>query len=40
MQAEVDTRNRDGERLPQVAQTAPAYATDVFRSVNAAADAQ
>ncbi len=33
MDAEVDTRNRDGERLPQVAQTAPAYATDVFRSV-------
>ena len=26
---------RDGERLPQVAQTAPAYATDVFDSVDA-----
>ena len=38
MEAEVDTRNRDGERLPQVAQTAPAYATDVFHSVDAAAD--
>jgi membrane fusion protein, multidrug efflux system len=38
MEAEVDTRNRDGERLPQVSQTAPAYATDVFRSVDAAAD--
>jgi membrane fusion protein (multidrug efflux system) len=38
MEAEVDTRNRDGERLPQAAQTAPAYATDVFRSVDAAAD--
>jgi membrane fusion protein, multidrug efflux system len=38
MEAEVDTKNRDGERLPQVAQTAPAYATDVFHSVDAAAD--
>jgi membrane fusion protein (multidrug efflux system) len=38
MVAEVDTKNRDGERLPQVAQTAPAYATDVFHSVDAAAN--
>jgi membrane fusion protein (multidrug efflux system) len=38
MEAEVDTKNRNGERLPQVAQTAPAYATDVFHSVDAAAD--
>jgi membrane fusion protein (multidrug efflux system) len=38
MEAEVDTRNRAGERLPQIAQTAPAYATDVFHSVDAAAD--
>jgi hypothetical protein len=38
MEAEVDTKNRDGERLPQVARTAPAYATDVFHSVDAAAD--
>src|SRR5439155_13511101 len=38
MEAEVDTKNRDGERLPQVAQTQPAYATDVFHSVDAAAD--
>ncbi len=38
MDAEVDTKNRDGERLPQVAQTAPAYSTDVFHSVDAAAD--
>ena len=30
MQADVDTRDRGGERLPQVAQTVPAYATDVF----------
>ena len=39
MEAEVDTHNRSGERLPQAAQSAPAYATDVFGSVNAAADA-
>jgi membrane fusion protein (multidrug efflux system) len=38
MEAEVDTKNRAGERLPQIAQTAPAYATDVFHSVDAAAD--
>ena len=38
MEAEVDTKNREGERLPQVAQTAPAYSTDVFHSVDAAAD--
>jgi len=38
MEAEVDTHDRGGERLPQVAQTAPAYATDVFHSVDAAAD--
>ena len=38
MEAEVDTRDRAGERLPQIAQTAPAYATDVFHSVDAAAD--
>jgi len=38
MEAEVDTKNRDGERLPQVGQTAPAYSTDVFHSVDAAAD--
>ena len=38
MEAEVDTRNRSGDRLPQVAQTAPAYATDVFRSLDATAD--
>jgi len=38
MDAEVDTKDRGGERLPQVAQTQPAYATDVFHSVDAAAD--
>jgi membrane fusion protein, multidrug efflux system len=38
MEAEVDTRNRSGGRLPQVSQTAPAYATEVFHSADAAAD--
>jgi membrane fusion protein, multidrug efflux system len=38
MEAEVDTHDRAGERLPRIAQTAPAYATDVFHSVDAAAD--
>ena len=37
MQVDVDTRHRDGVRLPQVAQTAPAYTTDVYDSVDAAA---
>src|SRR3989475_2610968 len=31
MQVEVDTHDRTGDRLPQLAQTAPAYATVVFR---------
>jgi len=31
MQVEVDTHDRSGDRLPQLAQAAPAYATDVFR---------
>jgi len=31
MQVEVDTHDRSGDRLPQIAQTVPAYATDVFR---------
>jgi membrane fusion protein (multidrug efflux system) len=31
MQVEVDTHDRQGERLPQLAQSAPAFATDVFR---------
>jgi membrane fusion protein (multidrug efflux system) len=30
MQVEVDTHERTGERLPQLAQRAPTYATDVF----------
>jgi membrane fusion protein, multidrug efflux system len=39
MEAEVDTSKRDGDPLPRVAQTAPTYATDVFRSADADADA-
>jgi membrane fusion protein (multidrug efflux system) len=30
MKAQVDTRKRDGARLPQLAQNVPAYSTDVF----------
>jgi len=30
IEAEVDTRDRGGDRLPQLAQTAPVYATGVF----------
>jgi membrane fusion protein (multidrug efflux system) len=32
MQAEVDTHERGGQRLPQLAQGAPGYATDVFHA--------
>jgi hypothetical protein len=32
MQVEVDTHERTGDRLPQVVQSAPTYATDVFHS--------
>jgi membrane fusion protein (multidrug efflux system) len=38
MQVEIDTHERGGERLPQVAQSAPLYATDVFGSVDSQAD--
>jgi membrane fusion protein (multidrug efflux system) len=38
MQAEVDTHQRNGDRLPQLAQSAPAYATDVFTSLDATAN--
>ena len=38
MQVEVDTHDRGGERLPQLVQSARAYATDVFGSVDATAD--
>jgi membrane fusion protein (multidrug efflux system) len=40
MKAEVAIKDRSGARLPRVAQTAPAYSTDVFHSVNALADAR
>ena len=40
MQVEVDTHERGGERLPQVAQAAPAYATGVFGSLGAEADSR
>jgi membrane fusion protein (multidrug efflux system) len=38
MTAVVDTHDRSGPRLPQVAQTTPAYATDVFQASDARAD--
>src|SRR5437667_11693826 len=34
MQAEVNTRRRNGDRLPQLAQGAPAYQTQVFHSLD------
>jgi membrane fusion protein, multidrug efflux system len=40
MKAEVSVRDGSGARLPQLAHTAPAYATDVFHSVDEAADAR
>jgi membrane fusion protein (multidrug efflux system) len=38
MQVEVDTHDRSGDRLPQVARSVPVYATDVFGSVDSLAD--
>jgi membrane fusion protein (multidrug efflux system) len=38
MQAEVDTHGRNGERLPQLPQSAMAYATDVFGAQDTVAD--
>jgi membrane fusion protein (multidrug efflux system) len=38
MQVDVDTRQRSGDRLPQLTQSTPAYATSVFRSVDEDAD--
>jgi membrane fusion protein (multidrug efflux system) len=38
MQVEVDTHQRDGNRMRQLVQDAPAYATDVFGSVDYAAN--
>ncbi|MGH8851434.1 MAG: efflux RND transporter periplasmic adaptor subunit [Casimicrobiaceae bacterium] len=40
MQAEVNTRERSGERLPQLPHPAQADATDVFRSLGDVADAR
>ncbi|MGH8140814.1 MAG: efflux RND transporter periplasmic adaptor subunit [Steroidobacteraceae bacterium] len=40
MKAEVAVRDGNGERLPEVAHTAPAYATDVFHSIDGLADAR
>jgi len=38
MKVEVSVRDGSGERLPQFAHNAPAYSTDVFHSVDEAAD--
>jgi membrane fusion protein, multidrug efflux system len=40
MKVEVSIRDGRGARLPQLAQSAPAYSTDVFHSVDAAADSR
>ncbi|HUL41581.1 MAG TPA: hypothetical protein VLV32_06730, partial [Burkholderiales bacterium] len=40
MLVNVDTHNRTGARLPQLAQNTPSYATDVFQSQDAGADAR
>jgi len=40
MKAEVSVRDRGGERLPELANNSMMYATDVFRSTDAAADAR
>ena len=40
MKAEVAVRDGSGERLPEVAHNAPAYATDVFQSTDKLADAR
>jgi membrane fusion protein, multidrug efflux system len=40
MKVDVSVRDSKGARLPEVAHNAPAYATDVFRSVDEAADAR
>jgi membrane fusion protein (multidrug efflux system) len=40
MKAEVSVRDGRGARLPELAHNAPAYATDVFHSVDEAADAR
>jgi membrane fusion protein (multidrug efflux system) len=40
MQVEVDTHLRNGERLPQMTQTAPAYTTAMYEAADAAAAAR
>jgi membrane fusion protein (multidrug efflux system) len=40
MKVEVSVRDGSGARLPQLAHNAPAYSTDVFHSVDEAADAR
>jgi membrane fusion protein (multidrug efflux system) len=40
MKVEVSVRDRSGERLPELAHNAPAYATDVFHSTDEQADAR
>jgi membrane fusion protein, multidrug efflux system len=40
MKAEVEVRNKTGERLPQFASNTVAYSTDVFQSTDQAADAR
>ena len=40
MKVEVSIRDRGGQRLAQLAHEAPAYSTDVFHSVDVAADAR
>jgi len=40
MQVEVDTHDRNGERLPQMAQTAPAYTTAMYDAADAGAAAR
>ncbi len=40
MNAEVDTRDQSGPRLPQLAHAAPAYSTGVFGANDASADAR
>ncbi len=40
MEVDVDTHERSGERLPHLAQKAPDYATNVFRSVDELAGAR
>jgi membrane fusion protein, multidrug efflux system len=40
MKAEVNVRNKSGERLPQVANNRVAYSTDVFQTTDQSADAR